>query len=118
MSEDVERLEAEQLESERDEQGRDPSEDMVTPLAEVEPNPSEVLSSLAEVSESISKGDIRKARRLLSMITTSRSLDELEESERELLSHLSQQLRTDPVELFLPLLFLGIWALIFWLTLH
>ena len=116
MSEDVERVEAEQVEAERAEEQH--AKDINTPLAEVEPDHSEVLSSLSEISESISKGDIRKARRLLSTITTSRSLDQLEESERELLSHLSQQLRTDPVELFLPLVFLSIWALIFWLTLH
>ena len=116
MSEDVERVEVERAKVERTEQ-RD-AEDTKTPLAQVDSDPNEVLSVLSEISESISRGDIRKARRLLSTVSTSRSLDDLEESERELFTHLSQQLRTDPVELILPLLFLSIWALIFWLTLH
>ena len=77
-----------------------------------------VLALMAQVTESISQGNIRQARRLLSHITETHDHGNLTESERDMISRLRHQLNTDPVELFLPLIFLGIWALIFWLTLH
>ena len=110
MSEDVDQVEVDQEEMKSDAQ--------TDQVAAETSSSSEVLSQIAQITESISRGDLRNAHRLMSHLTSSIEQDDLKESEREFIANLHQQLRADPVELFLPLLFLGVWALIFWLTLH
>lgn len=115
MSEDVDRVEADQEELKSDSLTAQVA-DQDSSTHEADSN--EALSQLAQITESISRGDLRNAHRLMAHLTSSVEQDDLKESERKVITKLHQQLRADPVELFLPLIFLGVWALIFWLTLH
>jgi hypothetical protein len=115
MSEDVDQVEADQEELK--------SDSLTTQVADQdssthEVSSNEVLSQIALITESISRGDLRNAHRLMAHLTNFVEQDDLKASDRKVIMKLHQQLRADPVELFLPLLFLGVWALIFWLTLH
>ena len=83
-----------------------------------EHNPSPILQQLVEATESVSRGDIRNARRIMSEVESSLDDRDLKEPETQMISTLRHQLSVDPVELFLPLFFFCVWALIFWLTLH
>ena len=110
MSEDVN-----PTESDSDQHALQDEESMLDSDVQI---PSQMLRQLIEAAESISRGDIRNARRIMSQVEANLDEADLKEPETELISTLRQQLKTDHVELYLPLFFFCVWALTFWSTLH
>ena len=78
----------------------------------------ELSQPVAQVVDSIQRGDLRSARSLIADIRAETDTLTLSALDQASLDEIDERLRFDLAELLVPLALFTLWAVLFWRTLH